>query len=68
MARCIFHIDLGALFVSVEQALNPELKGKPVFVGGDPKHRSVVASASYEARTIGIHAGMPSSKAHRLFP
>jgi DNA polymerase-4 len=68
MARCIFHIDLDAFFVSVEQSLNPELKGKPVIVGGDPERRGVVASASYEVRPLGIHAGMPLTKARRLCP
>ena len=61
MARCIFHIDLDAFFVSVEQVLNPELKGKPIIVGGDPASRGVVASASYESRPFGIHAGHDSS-------
>lgn len=62
----IMHIDLDAFFVSVEQALNPELQGKPVVVGGRPDRRGVVASASYEARRFGIHAGMPLTTAYRL--
>ena len=66
MARSILHIDLDAFFVSVEQVLNPKLKGNPVIVGGDPERRGVVSSASYEAREFGIHAGMPLSKARRL--
>ncbi|MCD6568335.1 MAG: DNA polymerase IV [Dehalococcoidia bacterium] len=68
VARCIFHIDLDAFFVSAEQAAVPELKEKIVIVGGSPGHRGVVASASYEARSFGIHAGMPSSQARHLCP
>jgi len=68
MARSILHIDLDAFFVSVEQAENPELQGKPVVVGGRPDRRGVVASASYEARAFGLHAGMPLTTAYRLCP
>ncbi len=68
MARRIIHIDLDAFFVSVEQVENPELKGKPVVVGGRPEGRGVVASASYEARAFGLHAGMPLTTASRLCP
>jgi len=68
MTHCILHIDLDAFFVSVEQVLNPKLKGNPVIVGGDPERRGVVSSASYEAREFGIHAGMSLSQARRLCP
>ena len=64
----IMHIDLDAFFVSVEQVLNPELRGKPVVVGGRPRGRGVVTAASYEARTFGLHAGMPLKTASRLCP
>jgi len=68
LMRRIAHIDLDAFFVSVERALNPELLGKPVVVGGHLDARGVVSCASYEARAYGLRAGMPLVTAHRLCP
>jgi len=64
----IAHVDLDAFFASVEQVLNPRLAGQPVVVGGYADDRSVVASASYEARARGIHVAMPLFRAYRLCP
>lgn len=63
--RHIAHFDLDSFFVSVEQLLNPKLKGKPVLIGGSGD-RGVVASCSYEARKFGIHSAMPMKVAKRL--
>lgn len=63
------HVDLDAFFASVEQLDNPELRGKPVIVGGKPEdRRSVVSTASYEARAFGVHSAMPTFQAYKLCP
>lgn len=66
--RAVGLMDLDAFFASVEQLDHPEWRGKPVIVGGDAERRGVVSTASYEARTFGVHSAMPSWQAKRLCP
>ena len=68
MIRKIIHLDLDAFFCSVEELLDPSLKGKAFAVGGSPSGRGVITSASYAARMRGIRSAMPTREALKIFP
>jgi DNA polymerase IV len=66
--RILAHLDLDAFFAAVEELENPELRGKPLVVGGDPHGRGVVSTANYAARAFGIHSAMSAAEALRRCP
>jgi len=66
--RILAHLDLDAFFAAVEELENPELRGKPLVVGGDPHSRGVVSTANYAARAFGIHSAMSAAEALRRCP
>ncbi len=67
MNTLFFHVDMDAFYATIEQARYPEYRGKPIMVGGSSQ-RGVVTTCSYEARTFGVHSGMPAFQAKKLCP